>query len=235
MTTTTNHNSTNCCTTSGANSDTVRSDDGSAALEQISDHETPADVAAIRSAGFNLLLDTGVPVTVDALIAATDVAADRVAEIFESVRARGRVEFDIEGRLVGIAGLSLTPSRHQLTVDGNTRWAWCALDAIGILGALEATGTVRSSDPHTGEAIEIAFNNGIPDADTHLFILGGFDDANVREDWCPRVNFFASLEAAKQWVAAHHLEGDVVAVSEIAPDAAEMWRPVVDLEAPQVC
>jgi alkylmercury lyase len=226
---------TSCCSGPDAESNAIRKNDGSAPLEEISGEETPVDVAAIRSAGFNLLLDTGTPVTVDDLIAATDVPADRVAEILESVGARGRVEFDNTGRLIGIAGLSLTPSRHQLTIDGNTRWTWCALDAVGILGALKASATVRSTDPHTGEAIEVAFNDGKPETDTHLFILGGYTDANVREDWCPRVNFFSSRKAAEQWVVAHQLEGDIVAVSEIAADAAEMWRPVVDLEAPQVC
>ncbi len=258
MTTPTAHNSGNCCTvpatkhddqapgdavdsaaswdsSPGVESDVNRTDDDTAALDEVRSYETPADVAAIRSAGFNLLLDTGVPVTVDDLIAVTDLPSDRVAEIFASVRARGRVEFDDAGRLIGIAGLSLTPSRHEIAIDEKTRWTWCALDAVGILGALQASGTVRSTDPHTGEAIEIAFIDGEPVTDTHLFILGGYTDGNVRENWCPRVNFFSSRRAADQWVAEHQLEGDIVAVSEIAPDAARMWQPVVDLEAPQIC
>jgi alkylmercury lyase len=258
MTTTTAHNSGNCCTVPstkhddqapgdavdsaasccsapGVESDVNPTDDDTAALDEIRGDETPVDVAAIRSAGFNLLLDTGLPVTVDDLIAATELPSERVAEIFASVRARGRVEFDDAGRLIGIAGLSLTPSRHEITIAEKTRWTWCALDAVGILGALEASGTVRSTDPQTGEAIEIAFIDGKPVTDTHLFILGGYTDGNVREDWCPRVNFFGSREAADEWVTAHQLDGDIIAVSEIATDAAKMWRPVVDSDAPQVC
>ena len=223
-----------CCTPVDHDS-TARQDTASEALAEIPTEETPADVAAIRSAGFTLLLETGRPVTVADLIAATDVPPDRVAEIFASVRARGRVEFDYEGRLIGLAGLTLTPGRHELTIDGTTRWTWCALDAIGILGALEASGTVTSTDPQMGETIEIEFTDGHPDTDAHLFILGGFGEGNVREEWCPLVNFFSSRRAAEEWVAAEGLEGDVVAVADITPDAAAMWRPVVDLEAPQVC
>ncbi len=139
MTTTTAHNSGNCCTVPstkhddqapgdavdsaasccsapGVESDVNPTDDDTAALDEIRGDETPVDVAAIRSAGFNLLLDTGLPVTVDDLIAATELPSERVAEIFASARARGRVEFDDAGRLIGTAGLSLPPSRHQITI-----------------------------------------------------------------------------------------------------------------------
>ncbi len=146
-----------CCTT--ADPGAV----GGEALEELRrKDETPADVAAVRAAGFRLLLETGRPVTVDDLIDATDVPAARVTEIFDSARARGRVEFDDQDRLIGIAGLTLTPGRHELQLDGATRWTWCALDAVGILGALGATGTVRSTDPQTEAAVEIPFVDGRP-------------------------------------------------------------------------
>ncbi len=247
--TTNNRDGLSCCTPTHATTDPdtaaasapdhccgpAASSDSATVLDELRGEETPADVAAIRSAAFTLLLDTGEPVSVADLTAATAIAPDRVAEIYESAQARGRVEFDDDGDLIGIAGLSLTPSRHQLTTGDITRWTWCALDAVGILGALGATGTVRSSDPHTGDAIEIEFVDGVPGTDTHIFILGGYADGNVREDWCPRVNFFATLDAARAWVTANNVKGDIVSVADITADAAEMWRPVVDIHAPQVC
>ncbi len=233
MTTNTDHGRVNCCTISES---AASADDGTAAFEELRSEEIPADVAAIRSAGFKLLLDTGKPVTIGDLIDATDIPAERVVEIFDEVRARGRVEFDDEDRLIGLAGLTLTPSRHQLSIDGSVRWTWCALDAVGILGALQATGTVKSTDPQTGDEIEIGFVEGKADTDAHLFILGGYtEEGNVRQDWCPRVNFFTSRHAAEEWVADNGLEGDIVAVSDISDDAAAMWQPVVELDAPQVC
>jgi len=208
----------------------------SSALHEVLSEEIPAEVAAIRSAGFKLLLETGQPVVVDDLIAATDVSPARAIEIFESVRARGRIEFDAKDRLIGLAGLSLTPSRHEVTINGSKRWTWCALDAIGILGALKATGTVRSDDAQTGDTIRIGFVDGHPDADAHLFILSGFDtNANVREDWCSQVNFFRTRRAAEEWVGANGHEGDILTVAEVAEEAATMWHPVVDVDAPQVC
>jgi len=235
MTTNAKYDTLDCCTVPEAAAKGASTSDATTTLEEIRSEQTPADVAAIRSAGFKLLLDTGRPVTVDDLIAATDIPAERVAEIFDSVRARGRIEFNDDGQLVGLAGLTLTPGRHEITIDGSTRWTWCALDAVGILGALQATGTVKSTDPQTGDAIEIGFVEGKANTDAHLFILGGFTESNVREDWCPRVNFFTSRQAAEEWVADNDLDGDVVAVAEITDNAAAMWQPVIDAEAPQVC
>lgn len=223
-----------CCTPAGHDS-TARRETSSTALAEIDSRENPPDVAAIRSAGFALLLETGLPVNVADLIAATDVSPDRSAEIFASMRTHGRAEFDGEGQLVGLAGLTLTPSRHQLTIKGAIRWTWCALDAVGILGALEATGAVRSTDPHTGDTIEIAFVDGHPATDAHLFILSGHTDGNVREDWCPLVNFFTDRRGAEEWVEARGIDGDIVAVAEIVDDASAMWRRVVDPDTPRVC
>lgn len=209
-------------------------DESSEVLAELQNEEVAPEVAALRSAGFGLLLERGQPVEQKEWAGAAGVDQDTLAEVLESARARGRVELDPEGRLLGIAGLTIVPTRHRLDIDG-TRWTWCALDAVGILGALEADGTVYSNDPGTGEEIKIAFRNGVPDGDATLFILGGYDDMNVVEEWCPLVNFFASKRAAEEWVATQQVEGDIVAVARVAEEVAEMWKPVVDSNAPQVC
>ena len=57
----------------------------------------------------------------------------------------------------------------------------------------------------------------------------------MREDWCPQINFVASHDAAESWVAQRGAQGDIVAVKDMAAEAAEMWRPVVNLETEQTC
>jgi Alkylmercury lyase len=209
-------------------------DENSEVLAELRSEEVAPEVAALRSAGFQLLLEHGQPVERDEWAEAAGVDQTTLTEVLERATARGRVELDPDGRLLGIAGLTIEPTRHRLDING-TRWTWCALDAIGILGALQADGTVYSTAPGTGEDIEITFRNGIPDGDATLFILGGHDDVNVVEAWCPLVNFFISHRAAEEWVATQQLEGDIVSVAQVAEEAAEMWKPVVDLGAPQVC
>jgi alkylmercury lyase len=149
-------------------------------------------------------------------------------DILDRPNVAGRVELDTQGRILGIAGLTITPTRHQLIIKNETRWTWCALDAVGILGALEATGAIRSTDPRTGDAIEIQFVEGDPKGDAALFILGGYDGGNLREEWCPLVNFFTTHHEAETWVAANELNGDIVSVVQVAEEAAAMWRSVTD-------
>jgi hypothetical protein len=57
----------------------------------------------------------------------------------------------------------------------------------------------------------------------------------VKEAWCPLVNFSTSRNAAVEWATVNKLDGDIVSVTRIAEQAAEMWKPVVDRGAPQVC
>ncbi len=219
-----------CCTVP-TSKDTV-----SAGIEDLQRASaTSPEVRAMRAAGFRLLLEEGRPIEVEEWAAAAGIEDAALRKLLESPRVKGRVQLDDNGRLLGIAGLTVEPSRHQLDIDGTIRWTWCALDALGILGALEADGTVRSTDPRSGDPVEISFKGGKPEGDTTLFILGGYDGGNVVEDWCPLVNFFATRDAAEAWVEAEGVEGDVVTVGQIASDATDMWRPVVHPSAPQVC
>ena len=194
---------------------------------------TSPAVDALRSTGFRLLLHYGLPVDVEHWATESGIDVATLNEIMETSGAKGRVQFDTDGRLVGIAGLTIEPTRHELNVEGTVRWTWCALDAVGILGALEATGTIRSTDPRTEAAIAIDFVQGEPDNEATLFILGGYDGGNVVEDWCPLVNFFATRLDAEEWVTAEGLDGDIVSVSSVASQAAEMWRPVVGNPTPE--
>ncbi len=222
-------NPSSCCSVSATQTEAPK------ALDEVRSHQTPPEVAALRSAGFRLLLENGEPVTTQRLAREAGLSETEVTDILAN-HLQGRVELDDSGRLLGVAGLTVSQTPHQLTVGSKTRWTWCALDAVGILAALEATGSIQSTDPGTGREINIAFTNGQPDSDAALFILGGYDGgSNVREGWCPLVNFFSTTHDAQTWVTENKLEGDIVSVSDITSDAAAMWEPVIDHTSSQVC
>jgi len=202
--------------------------DTSSAIDEIKAQETPPEVASARSAGFRRLLETGRPVEMAAWATAAGMNETALQDVLDRPNVAGRVELDNQGRLLGIAGLTVEPTHHEITIGAEKRWTWCALDAVGILGALKATGAIRSTDPRTGDAIEIQFVEGDPKGDAALFILGGYDGSNVREEWCPLVNFFTTHRKAEAWVAANELDGDIVSVVQVAEEAAAMWRTVTD-------
>jgi hypothetical protein len=185
------------------------------------------ELEALRSSGFGLLLKSGEPVDRAEWAEASDIDVSTLDEILQRRDVAGRIRMDSAGCLVGIAGLSVVPTSHEIEVDGVVRWTWCALDAVGILGALAANGAIVSREPGSGRSIRIGFAGGVPESDAALFILGGYDGGSVVEDWCPMVNFFANSDDARAWVVDQGLRGDIVTVAEVVSAAAEMWRPVV--------
>ena len=211
--------------TSRLNGSTPQQGDGKA-LELIGSMTITSDMARLRTAAFRLLLDRGEPIDPSDIAAAANLDLTAVERLIE--RAAGRIETDADGRLLGVAGLTVTPTRHEITIGDEKRWTWCALDAVGILGALGATGTINSTDAQTGADVHIEFVDGQPQGDATLFILGGYDGGNVTEDWCPLVNFFTTHSDAEEWVADRDVTGDIVSVSQIAADATAMWLPVTN-------
>ncbi len=218
-----------CCATPSAGTDTP------SAIEEIKAQETPPKVASARSAGFRLLLETGRPVEMTDWSTAACMSENALQDILDRPNVAGRVELDTQGRLLGIAGLTIEPTHHEITIDGEKRWTWCALDALGILGALDTNGTIRSTNPRDGSPINITYRSGEPTTNAVLFILGGYNGTNVREDWCPLVNFFTNTQDAEVWAAEKELTGDIVSVRQVADEAAAMWRPVTNQDSPQVC
>jgi hypothetical protein len=116
--------------------------------------ERPLDDQVLLARAFWLLLDHGRPVEVGVLTGALQREPPAVAAAVDRLERAGLTRRDPAGRLLGSHGLSVVPTNHELVIDGRRRWTWCAYDAVGILGALEADGRVRSRNPHSGTLFE---------------------------------------------------------------------------------
>lgn len=207
-----------CCTPTGQGD--------SDALGDIKAHEIAPEIAALRTAGFQLLLDQGTPVELQNWANTADITLATLRDVID--RNSGRVELDEHDRLIGIAGLTIKPTHHELDINGTKRWTWCALDAVGIFGALKATGTINSIDPRTQNTVTIEFKNGQPQGDATIFILGGYDGGDIRDQWCPLVNFFNTQTDAETWVKDNQVTGDILTVNQITKEATEMWQTVTN-------
>lgn len=182
----------------------------------------------VQAAAFALLLAHGRPVSGHQIAERTELTHADVEALLADFDAVGRVRFDLDGHVVGIAGLSIEPTRHRIDLDGTIRWTWCALDAIGILGALGRPATYTTEVPDTGAQLELQFGpDGPADGDAVVFIADGYGTDSVVETWCPSVNLFPDAPAAEAWARAHVVTGRPVAVSELAVDAVAMWAPIV--------
>jgi alkylmercury lyase len=117
---------------------------------------------------------------------------------------------DEDGRVVGFMGLSVGEfGEHRIEVDGRRLTAWCAWDTLFVPGLLGRPARVSSRCPVTGEAITLTVSAdgpaGVSPAGTLLSFLAPkrpFDPDVVRS-FCHFVHFFASEQAARQWIAEH--------------------------------
>lgn len=92
--------------------------------------------AIVRAAAFRLLIRSGEGITSDSLAHVTGIPGDRLAVLLDDLNRTGRIRRDEAGRVVGSAGLSVVPDRHEIEIEGRRFWTWCAYDILGIFGAL---------------------------------------------------------------------------------------------------
>jgi alkylmercury lyase len=169
------------------------------------------------------LLAEGQPVTLDRLATAASVP---LQDVETALRGQSGTDWDNQGRLVGF-GLTLRPTPHRFTFSGRTVFAWCASDALMIPVITGRSGTVESPCPATGQQITVEVTPervrkvDPPSAVVSLVRPDRIDD--VRTDVCVLGSFFASSEAAGEWLAAHP-EGMIHSVE----DDFELHREVME-------
>ena len=193
--------------------------------------ETPSDSQAlIRRTAFRLLLARSEPVDEEQLAAATGISPSRLSKLLDTLESAGRIRRDGSGRVVGSAGLSVTPDRHEIELDGRRFWTWCAYDILGIFGALGASGRALSPSPGAG-TIAVEFRRGRPvNNDAVLFRpdeeLMSYCE-NVYEEWCPNSNLFADGERATRWAEQRGLGGRVIGLDEASDLGTADWAGVI--------
>ncbi|KUL42559.1 organomercurial lyase MerB [Streptomyces regalis] len=169
------------------------------------------------------LLVSGGPVTLDQLAA---WANRPVAEIHEALAAMPDTEYDAEGRIIGY-GLTFTPTPHRYETGGHTFYAWCALDTLVFPAILGHTAQVTSPCRATGEPVRLT---ATPDGPTEVepatavvSLVTPDAPSSVRVSFCNQVRFFASADAAKDWLAEHP-DAKVLPVAE----AFDVGRPIIE-------
>jgi hypothetical protein len=175
---------------------------------------------------FQRLLQEGEAVARERLAADAGTPLDEVDEALATLERRGRVRVDDAGRVTASMGLSIVPSRHEITFGGRRRYTWCAYDTIGILAALRADGHIRSRTPFE-EPVEITVREGVPgdSGDVVLFLPAASLDAidSVVDEWCPHANFFLDSDSASRWASTNGVDGRQVPLLEAAGLGRAEW------------
>lgn len=116
---------------------------------------------------------------------------------------------DEETRIISFWGLALPKMPHMMEVDGVHLHAWCAWDTLFLPGILRAVARVRSTDPSSGERVELVVGpDGVAErshTDTLVSFLvpdGQWHD-DVQTTFCHYIHFFTDDETAAPWREAH--------------------------------
>ena len=194
--------------------------------------EPPSDSQAlVRTAAFRLLLSTAEPIGIEELAAKTAIRLDKLSGLLDELDGAGRIRRNAGGEVVGSAGLSVVPDRHEIELDGRRFWTWCAYDILGIFGALAANGRAISPSPPDGKPIAVLFVRGRPDKNDAVLFRPDDDlmssCENVYEEWCPNSNLFANRQLATRWADAHSMRGRVLDLDEASDLATRNWADVV--------
>jgi len=96
--------------------------------------------------GMRLLAASGQLVTRQQLAVAIHASPDEIGTLLQPPA----VELDAQGHLIG-AGLSLSPTPHQLHLGKQRFYTWCARGALAIPAILGREGTVVSHCPPPGK------------------------------------------------------------------------------------
>lgn len=192
---------------------------------EFGDHRLDRNQLTVRATAFRLLLEEGRPVAVPSVAAEAGVGVATTIEVLEGFADRGNTRLSGD-QVVGMAGLSVEFIPHRIHLAIGRRWTWCALDAVGIVGAV-GEGVIRSETGHGPVAIHIR-NGDLAPTNLAVFVADGYGMTSSVDQWCPLVNFFFTFEAATTWAQRARVPGKPVAVTSIAPQVIERWRSILD-------
>lgn len=154
-------------------------------------------------------LAEGRPIPLDQLAEVWGMPVEQVRTVLAQAVSAGRAEIDEHENLVG-AVLTLNPTEHQLSIDGQQLYAWCAFDALFAPGVTGKVTRISSSDPVSGAPISaIVTPEGVEQVQPQgavITVVGTDSDlrGGPRSPRCLQMLFFASRDSAQQWLDGHN-------------------------------
>lgn len=175
------------------------------------------------------LLAHGKPVTITELSAAAGV---EVGDL-NAAPAGQDIEYDDQHRVIGW-GLTLNPTPHSYIVDGHHLYTWCAADTLLFPAILGRPAQIESRCPTTDTVIRLTVDPqaGVTDLSPSTAVISipgsqEMDTTRVRATTCNPGRFFATAEAAGNWLAEYP-DGTVLPVADAYPQLRPVSSQLLD-------
>lgn len=191
----------------------------------------PRAVTAVQQYGLEALVRGSVATVADIAVRAR-LTVDEVGRGIDGLVRAGRIELDGDS-VIGVAGLTETPTIHHVELPDASRHTWCALDAIGIPAALGLDAAIITTCRHCGTELSVTVRDGGARAEqpVRLFCPTGACD-NVRTDFCAAANLFCGQGHLSSWRAdnpgAQGVELDLDETVELGHAIWSPLRPTTD-------
>lgn len=187
------------------------------------------DELAVQSAGFEAIRQ-GEALTPTELGFRAHLPAGRAEAACERLLAREALQVTGDGRVDGIAGLTLRPTRHELRFGGASIHTWCAFDSVGIPAALDVDAVARTTCGRCGSPIEVIFAAG----DTRQRDCWGWmpaldpDERSLITNFCSKADLFCSREHLDAWwESAGRPAGEPQTMGELLEMGRATWEHCV--------
>ncbi len=177
------------------------------------DRFNPEHLEWTRLIGLELI--KGNPLSTGELARQLQISTEKMNKIIETFH---NIERDEKGRIVGLGGFTLQPTRHRCRMDGEEFYVWCAGDSLGFPVLLNKTMQIESVCYATEETINLTVT---PHSVKHVspgqavvsVIVPDDLPKDIRGFYCNRVNYFKSHKLAEDWLSENK-DGIILPVSE---------------------
>jgi hypothetical protein len=157
-----------------------------------------------------------------------------VGDLLGRLDQAGLVRQDDQQRVVGIAGLSLEPTAHQLHLEGTDLFTWCAIDAVGIPGALRVDAQIDTSCWHCSASIHLALAAGVcSTAATQMVWLPQSECTNVLNQFCAHANMFCDNAHLQAWQEGSDVLGQALDLAGAAALGRDSWAEFARAHLPR--
>lgn len=171
-----------------------------------------------------------VPDLDDLAAAATRVGLDP-HDALRQLAADDLIALDRSDALVAAYPFSPTPTAHVVSLGQVHAFAMCAIDALGIPFMLDRDATLRSTDPQTGQPIQITAAAGmitfVPPQAVVVYAATARAGRSV-DSCCSTINFFTSPDTARGWLADRpELAATVLDQDQAVQLARDIFEPLL--------